>query len=264
MFLKCRYTFSLYPVVICLSPLFSVVLALCLSVSLPGVVHVKLTRPDKDNSLTQSVVCFSPLFFALFHSIPQSSLIHPAVQLHYMVFSFRRLPSICFTPSVFLLWREMYSTQLSVYCVVWSFCHSCLPSSISPSIWLSGSLSIVIRLWADQSVFLCICVSLLLSPLLVNPFSPASIPPHLCQYLISFIPSFSVFHLILPSSIMIHSSCILLAFPDMSFIVKHKHIFFLRSYLIYVASTCHPTQKKQNSTTEIKRLYKCQQTSQTW
>lgn len=146
MFLKCRYTFSLYPVVICLSPLFSVVLALCLSVSLPGVVHVKLTRPDKDNSLTQSVVCFSPLFFALFHSIPQSSLIHPAVQLHYMVFSFRRLPSICFTPSVFLLWREMYSTQLSVYCVVWSFCHSCLPSSISPSIWLSGSLSIVIRL----------------------------------------------------------------------------------------------------------------------
>lgn len=141
--------------------------------------------------------------------------------------------------------------------------HSCLPSSISPSIWLSGSLSIVIRLLADQSVFLCICVSLLLSPLLVNPFSPASIPPHLCQYLISFIPSFSVFHLILPSSIMSHSSCILLAFPDMSFIVKHKHIFFLRSYLIYVASTCHPTQKKQNSTTEIKRLYKCQQTSQT-
>lgn len=146
MFLKCRYTFSLYPVVICLSPLFSVVLALCLSVSLPGVAHVKLTRPDKDNSLTQSVVCFFPSVLrplSLHPSvIPQSSLIHPAVQLHYMVFSFRRLLSICFTPSVFLLWRAMYSTQLSVYCVVWSFIHAFHPASVHPSGFLGLFLSL--------------------------------------------------------------------------------------------------------------------------
>lgn len=62
----------------------SVRLPACLSVFLPGVARVSLTRPDRDNSLTHSVVCFSPLLFPPLHSIPLLSLYssptHPAVQ----------------------------------------------------------------------------------------------------------------------------------------------------------------------------------------
>lgn len=89
---------------------FSCTLSLCLSVRpsvrpsvfLPGVARVKLTRADRDNSLTHSVVYFSPSALlptlSLHPSvIPRSSLIHPAVQPRLMVFSFRLLLSICFS-----------------------------------------------------------------------------------------------------------------------------------------------------------------------
>lgn len=44
-------------------------LSVCLSV-LPGVAHVSLTRVDRDNSLTHSVVCFPPLLFPPLHFHP--------------------------------------------------------------------------------------------------------------------------------------------------------------------------------------------------
>lgn len=70
--------------------------------TLPGVARVKLTRPDRDNSLTHSAVYFSPLLFPRLSLrpsvIPHSSPIHPAVQPGFTVFSFRLFLPICFLP----------------------------------------------------------------------------------------------------------------------------------------------------------------------
>lgn len=159
---------------------FSCTLSVCLSVSLPGVARVKLTRPDKDNSLTHSVVYFSPLLFPLFHSIPMSSLtpLSSILPFNRVSWSFH---FDCFYPSVLPLPFSPLAGNL-FYPVISSSCcllfHSCLPSSISPSICLSGCLFIYVCLSSNQSVFLCLHTSLYVCPLLSpsQPFQPSLHP----------------------------------------------------------------------------------------
>lgn len=113
--------------------------SVCLSVSLPGVARVKLTRSDKDNSLTHSVVYFSPLLFPLFHSIPLLSLtpLSSILPFNHVSWSFH---FSCFYPSVLPLSFSPLAGNLFYPVISLSCCmllHSCRLSSLSPSIRLS-------------------------------------------------------------------------------------------------------------------------------
>lgn len=178
MFLKYRYTFSLYPVVICLSPLFSVVLALCLSVSLPGVAHVKLTRPDKDNSLTQSVVCFFPLFFALFHSIPRSSLspLSSILQFSCITWSFHFdgfHPSVLPLPFSSFGGKCILPSYLFIVSSGLSFMPSIQHQSIHLAFWVSFYRYQTVSRSICLSIHLCVSVAV---PSPSQPFQPCLHP----------------------------------------------------------------------------------------
>lgn len=154
-----------------------------LPVSLSGVARVKLTPPDKDNSLTHSVVYFSPLLFPLFHSIPlvipHSSFIHPPIQPCLMGF----FSLACFYPSVLSvplppLAGNLFCPVISLSCCL--LFRACLPPSISLSIWLS------LYLYLPLSGSICLSMHpdvppTVLFSLLLNLFNPVSAPPHLCQ-----------------------------------------------------------------------------------
>lgn len=116
--------------------------SVCPSISLPGVAHVKLTRSDKDNSLTQSVVYVSSLSSAPLHYIPLLFL----TPLPYFLLFSRHCPSI-FHPIFF------HFTLLSLYHVVCLLTHTLpLPVSVHPSVFLAISLYVCII--TDQSVFI--------------------------------------------------------------------------------------------------------------
>lgn len=116
--------------------------SVCLSISLPGVARVKLTRPDKDNSLTQSVVYVSSLSPAPLHYIPLLFL----TPLPYFLLFSRHCPSI-FHPVFF------HFTLLSLHHVVCYLTHILPhPASVHPSFFLAISLYVCII--TDQSVFI--------------------------------------------------------------------------------------------------------------
>lgn len=131
----------------------------CLSVSFPGVARVKLTRPDKDNSLTHSVVYFSPLLFPRFHSIPLLSL----TPLPYiLLFSRHRLfiltasihpSSILFSSLV----GNLFHPVIYLSRCLLLHAHALLPASVHPSVFLA--ISLYVCLLTDQSVFICIHTS---------------------------------------------------------------------------------------------------------
>lgn len=83
--------------------------SLCPSIHLSppssGVARVKLTRPDKDNSLTHAAVYFSPPLFPLLllrpSVIPHSSLLHPAILPCLMVSSISAASTHLFYPPLF-------------------------------------------------------------------------------------------------------------------------------------------------------------------
>lgn len=115
--------------------------SVCPSISLPGVARVKLTRPDKDNSLTQSVVYVSSRSPAPLHYIPLLFL----TPLLFLLFS-RHCPSI-FHPVFF------HFTLLSLHHAVCYLVHTLpLPASVHPSVFLAISLFVCII--TDQSVFI--------------------------------------------------------------------------------------------------------------
>lgn len=125
----------------------------------PGVARVKLTRPDKDNSLTHSVVYFSPLLFPLFHS----TLLWSLTPLPYtLLFNCHRLfiSSASIHPSYILfssLAGNLFYSVISLsHCLL---LHTRPSSSITPAICLSFFLSVYVCLATDPFVFLCICTS---------------------------------------------------------------------------------------------------------
>lgn len=174
-------------------PLFLLSFFFGLSVSLflllPGVAHVKLTGPDKDNSLTHSVVYFSPLLSPLFHFIPLSSLtplssILPFNRVLWSLF-FRPFLSICFIPPLFSpLVGNLFNPVISLSCCL--LFDSSFPSSISPSTHLSYRLSIHLSSYlpSHQSVYLSIRPSISPSacplPSLSSTFSTQSPPLPIC------------------------------------------------------------------------------------
>lgn len=234
----------------------SLFLSVCLPVSLSGVARVKLTTPDKDNSLTHSVVYFPPL--SLHPSvIPHSSFIHPAVQPCLMVFSVWLLLSICFTSPVFSSGGQPI---LPSYLFIVLSAVLLLPSTQHQSIHLSFWLSLHLCLPLNGSICLSMhpYVSLtLLFSLLLNLFNPVSTPPHLCQ-IIRLTPSF---HFFISSSLTIPSSCPLPAFHNVSCMVNstysgYGHIWEKWFLLIYPPrlQTSFIHMKKQNITAEMESV----------
>lgn len=183
----------------------------------PGVARVKLTRPDKDNSLTHSVVYFSPLLFPLFHSI----LLWSLTPLPYtLLFNCHRLfiSSASVHPSYILfssLAGNLFYSVISLsHCLL---LHTRPSSSITPAICLS--LAISLSTSALQLIHLSFYASV--HPTDFPPLPPTrpfqvSTLPLLCQGLINFTPSFPFFHWIPPSSLNIPSSFPLFAFHNVT------------------------------------------------
>lgn len=173
----CLHLSLFYTLFLCFSQFF--LHSVCLPVSLPGVARVMLTTPDKDNSLTHSVVYFSPSVLpplSLHPSvIPHSSLIHPAVQPCLVVFSFPMLLSICFTPPVFSSGGQPI---LPSYLFIVLSAISLLPSAQHQSIHLSFWLSLYLCLPLNGSICLSVHPYVPDCPLLspTQPFQPSLHP----------------------------------------------------------------------------------------
>lgn len=114
-----------------------------------------------------------------------------------MVFSFWQILSICFIPLFFSSGRQPVLPSYP-FCVVWYLIHAFRLASVHPSVFLFISIYIYVSHAIYVSVLPYVPLRVLFS-LLLNFFNPASTPPHLCQCLIRFTPSFPFFHFLLPS-----------------------------------------------------------------